>query len=131
MAEAASKKSVIREISGISKCYPIANETGNDTSVSYVYFILLLFERIELISYLNSQKTIATEGVNFYSIWNYDNIVDLNNIYSNDIAAILNTYGVEAARAAIVKEISTVFAVYGINVHPKHLTLVADYMVIK
>ncbi|RIA84105.1 DNA-directed RNA polymerase I complex large subunit Nuc1 [Glomus cerebriforme] len=105
MAEAASKKSVIREISGISKCYPIANETGNDTS-----------------------KTIATEGVNFYSIWKYDNIIDLNNIYSNDIVAILNTYGVEAARAAIIKEISVVFAAYGINVHHKHLTLVADYM---
>ncbi|CAB5372246.1 unnamed protein product [Rhizophagus irregularis] len=105
MAEAASKKSVIREISGISKCYPIANETGNDTS-----------------------KTIATEGVNFYSIWKYDDIIDLNNIYSNDIVAILNTYGVEAARAAIVKEISAVFAAYGINVHPKHVTLVADYM---
>ena len=44
--------------------------------------------------------------------------------------AILNTYGVEAARAAIIKEISVVFAAYGIDVNPKHLTLVADYMVI-
>jgi DNA-directed RNA polymerase I subunit RPA1 len=45
--------------------------------------------------------------------------------------AILNTYGVEAARAAIIKEISVVFAVYGIDVNPRHLTLVADYMVTK
>ena len=39
MAEATSKKSVIREVSGISKCYPIANEANNDNSVSYFYFI--------------------------------------------------------------------------------------------
>ncbi|CAI2194576.1 18570_t:CDS:2, partial [Funneliformis geosporum] len=105
MAKSASKKAVIHEIHGISKCYPIENETHDDAS-----------------------KIVATEGVNFYNIWKYDNIIDLNNIYSNDIAAILNTYGVEAARAAILKEISGVFAVYGIDVNPRHLTLVADYM---
>ena len=47
---------------------------------------------------------------------------------TNDIAAILRTYGVEAARKAIVKEISGVFAVYGIEVDTRHLSLIADYM---
>ncbi|CAG8681500.1 3191_t:CDS:2, partial [Cetraspora pellucida] len=103
--EDACKKTVIREVSGINKCYPITNDAEGDSS-----------------------KTIATEGVNFHQIWLYDDIIDLDKIYSNDIAAILKNYGVEAARGAIMKEISDVFAAYSINVDPRHLTLVADYM---
>ncbi|CAG8722942.1 11329_t:CDS:2, partial [Ambispora leptoticha] len=105
LAEDACKKTVIREVSGINKSYPITSDIEGDTS-----------------------KTIATEGVNFRQIWLYDDIIDINKIYSNDIAAILKNYGVEAARGAIMKEISDVFAAYSINVDPRHLTLVADYM---
>ena len=38
------------------------------------------------------------------------------------------TYGVEAARSAISRQIEEVFAVYGIGVNPRHLGLLADYM---
>lgn len=38
-------------------------------------------------------------------------------------------YGVEAGRAAIIKEIEAVFAVYNIEVDYRHLSVVADYMV--
>jgi hypothetical protein len=54
--------------------------------------------------------------------------VNPNTIASNDINAILETYGVEAARASIVSEVLSVFGVYGINVDPRHLALIADYM---
>ena len=37
--------------------------------------------------------------------------------------------GVEAARQAITREIKGVFNVYGIGVDPRHLGLIADYMV--
>ena len=37
-------------------------------------------------------------------------------------------YGVEAARASIVAEITGVFGAYGISVDPQHLGLVADRM---
>lgn len=47
---------------------------------------------------------------------------------SNDIHAVLGTLGVEAARAQIVSEIAGVFAVYGISVDYRHLSLIADYM---
>ena len=40
---------------------------------------------------------IATEGVNLKGIWEYADLIDVNSIYSNDIGAILRTYGVEAA----------------------------------
>ncbi|KAG0223526.1 hypothetical protein BGW41_005462 [Actinomortierella wolfii] len=71
---------------------------------------------------------IATEGCNLRGMWEYADIIDVNSIYSNDIAAILRTYGVEAARSAIIQEISGVFGAYGIDVDRRHLTLIADYM---
>ncbi|KAG0242760.1 hypothetical protein BGX31_011589 [Mortierella sp. GBA43] len=71
---------------------------------------------------------IATEGVNLKGMWEYPDLIDVNSIYSNDIGAILRTYGVEAARSAIIQEISGVFGAYGIDVDRRHLTLIADYM---
>ncbi|KAF9107262.1 hypothetical protein BGX29_006781 [Mortierella sp. GBA35] len=71
---------------------------------------------------------VATEGVNLKGIWEYADLIDVNSIYSNDIGAILRTYGVEAARMAIIQEISGVFGAYGIDVDRRHLTLIADYM---
>ena len=53
----------------------------------------------------------------------------MDDVYSNDIYAILKTYGIEMARAAIVREISGVFRVYNIEVDIRHLELIADYMV--
>lgn len=71
-----------------------------------------------------------TEGVNLKAAWNFaHDIVDLNKITTNDIGAILRTYGVEAARTSIIKEMSGVFSVYGIGVDYRHLTIIADYMV--
>jgi len=71
---------------------------------------------------------VRTEGINFMELWKFFDIVDVNSIYSNDIHAMLKTYGVEMARAAIAKEIKGVFAVYNINVDLRHLYLVADFM---
>ena len=73
---------------------------------------------------------LMTEGSNFPGIWAFSsNVVDLDAISSNDIYAILKTYGVEAARATILQEVSGVFGAYKINVDFRHLTLIADYMV--
>lgn len=70
-----------------------------------------------------------TEGVNLKKCWEFgDSFVDLNKITTNDIGAILRTYGVEAARTSIIKEMSGVFSVYGIGVDFRHLTIIADYM---
>ncbi|MBW0491771.1 hypothetical protein O181_031486 [Austropuccinia psidii MF-1] len=70
-----------------------------------------------------------TEGANLTAAWDFGwGIIDLNHLYSNDINAILKTYGVEAARSAIIKEMSAVFGVYGIGVDYRHLTIIADYM---
>lgn len=73
-------------------------------------------------------KMIKTEGVSLLSLVKFNDILDLNAIYSNDIHAIANTYGIEAASQAIRREMANVFAVYGIEVDPRHLSLIADYM---
>ncbi|PLW50103.1 hypothetical protein PCANC_05569 [Puccinia coronata f. sp. avenae] len=70
-----------------------------------------------------------TEGANLLAAWDFgNNIIELSELYSNDINAMLRTYGVEAARSSIIKEISGVFNVYGISVDYRHLTILADYM---
>ena len=49
------------------------------------------------------------QGVNFSAFWNEQESIDLNALETNDIAAFLRVYGVEAARANIVKEMNAVF----------------------
>lgn len=61
-------------------------------------------------------------------MFQYDKILDLNRLYTNDIHAVANTYGIEAAGRVIVREVQNVFKVYGITVDPRHLLLIADYM---
>ena len=40
----------------------------------------------------------------------------------------MKNYGIEAARASIISEVSSVFSAYGIKVDFRHLSLIADYM---
>lgn len=72
-------------------------------------------------------KVVQTDGVNFAAVFRYPE-VDHNNIKTNDIHKILNTYGCEAASASVRGEISGVFGVYGISVDPRHLSLISDFM---
>jgi len=74
------------------------------------------------------------EGSNFLSLTAeidgqdlFDKI-DFYSSHSNDIFSIYSFFGVEAARETIVKEITSVFDVYGIVIDIRHLYLVADYM---
>lgn len=75
-----------------------------------------------------SKPLLTTEGVNFKAIWDEDMFIDVNGILSNDISAVLKTYGVEAARNTIVREINSVFETYAITVNMRHLNLIADMM---
>lgn len=82
-------------------------------------------------------------------------VLDLNRLYTNQIHAMAQKYGIEAAARVIVKvcnmndihthksssniliiilfhllfqEVQQVFQVYGITVDPRHLLLISDYM---
>lgn len=75
-----------------------------------------------------SKPLLTTEGVNFQAMWDEDMFIDVDGILSNDVAAVLKTYGVEAARNTIVREINGVFETYAITVNMRHLSLIADMM---
>jgi DNA-directed RNA polymerase I subunit RPA1 len=70
---------------------------------------------------------LQTAGVNFQELWKLD-IVKHSQLQSNDVWAIRCAYGVEAARASIMEQIMSVFGAYGIEVDPRHLSLIADFM---
>ena len=71
---------------------------------------------------------VQTAGINFEGMAQWEDAIDLHQVKSNDVHAVLVRYGVEAARQTITTEISSVFGVYGISVDERHLGLIADYM---
>ncbi|KAL5201461.1 hypothetical protein ABZP36_035815 [Zizania latifolia] len=75
-----------------------------------------------------SPMVLQTAGVNFEVFWNLVDYLNINEVKSNDIHAMLKTYGVEAARATIIQEVSGVFGAYGIDVNMRHLSMIADFM---
>jgi DNA-directed RNA polymerase I subunit RPA1 len=71
---------------------------------------------------------LRTEGSNIRLAWTLsDDELDLDGLFSNHISEVLSVYGIEAARARLVRELQTVFAAYGIAVDYRHLSLIADY----
>lgn len=75
------------------------------------------------------EVSLECEGINLFGLQALPmNVVDHRKIYTNDIRKILEVYGVEAARASVVKEVRNVFGHYGIQVNHRHLSLIADYM---
>ncbi|XP_060138282.1 DNA-directed RNA polymerase I subunit RPA1 [Zootoca vivipara] len=101
-----ANNTVVQETKGITRC--LLNETSN--------------KKGEMV------LTLQTEGINLPELFRYADIFDVNRLYCNDIHAMANTYGIEAALKVLEKEIKDVFAAYGIVVDPRHLSLVSDYM---
>uniref|UniRef100_A0A8C3Q0Y6 DNA-directed RNA polymerase subunit n=1 Tax=Chrysolophus pictus TaxID=9089 RepID=A0A8C3Q0Y6_CHRPC len=101
-----TRNTVIHEVKGITRC--LLNESTNEKG--------------------EKELILHTEGINLAEMFRYADILDLNRLYSNDIHAMAKNYGIESALRVLIKEIKDVFAVYGIVVDPRHLSLVADYM---
>mmetsp|Transcript_149659 Transcript_149659/g.480508 ORF Transcript_149659/g.480508 Transcript_149659/m.480508 type:complete len:1931 (-) Transcript_149659:155-5947(-) len=69
------------------------------------------------------------EGINLFGLQVLPmGCIDHKSIYTNNIRRVLDMFGVEAARAAVVREVNAVFGHYGIDVDYRHLYLIADYM---
>jgi len=77
---------------------------------------------------LDEPDSLMVDGTNLRELWNHRLCLDVNSIRTNNIFTTLEIYGVEAARSMIVNEVNGVFAVYGIEVDPRHMSLVADAM---
>ncbi|KOS19807.1 DNA-directed RNA polymerase I subunit [Escovopsis weberi] len=101
IVESAIKKTVVQQIAGVGACNLVEE---------------------------NGQQMIHTSGVNLRAMQRYSDFIDPNRIETNDIAAVLDIYGVEACRANIVRELSGVFGGHGIKVDNRHLNLIADHM---
>ncbi|NXT68960.1 RPA1 polymerase, partial [Chaetops frenatus] len=101
-----ARSTVIHEVKGITRC--LLNESTSKEG--------------------EKEFVLQTEGINLAELFRYSDILDLNRLYCNDIHAMAKNYGIESALRVIIKEIKDVFAVYGIVVDPRHLSLVADYM---
>jgi DNA-directed RNA polymerase beta' subunit len=75
----------------------------------------------------DNQFVIYTQGVNLYDI-RYLIGVDVYKTICNDIVQIYETFGIEAARAIIVREISLAFKRHGADVNYNHLSVIVDLM---
>ncbi|GMR34290.1 hypothetical protein PMAYCL1PPCAC_04485, partial [Pristionchus mayeri] len=71
---------------------------------------------------------LQTQGINLKAFYRHADVLDVNKLYTNNLDLILHKYGVEACSRAIVNEMNGVFAVYGIEVSKRHLSLTADHM---
>lgn len=102
MVQEAARTVKLAEVDRISKCF-IAKEEGH--------------------------PVVITEGSNLTAIFEKgDGLIDFDALVTNDMYGILQVYGVEAMRTALVKEFVKVFDAYGIPVDIRHLQLIADYM---
>ena len=71
---------------------------------------------------------VITEGVNLLAMRDYQDIIKPHSIYTNSIYHMLTLYGVEAARASIIREMTEVFEGHSISVDNRHLNLIGDVM---
>ena len=108
VVERACRSSVVHEVPKIDRILCISEEAAKSDP--------------------NADLRLTAEGINLTGMWDFGHgIIDMDKIYTNDIGALLHTYGVEAARNAIVSEMRAIFDTYGINVSPRHLHLISDY----
>ena len=85
-------------------------------------------ERVILIAKEGAEPHLLVQGINFGAFEKYPDVFDLKRTETNHSYALKQRYGVEACRANIVKEIRSVFDVYGIAVDYRHLSLLADFI---
>lgn len=73
---------------------------------------------------------VLTAGVNLLAMRDVDHqaIINPHRTYTNSVEDMRLSYGIEAARDTIIRELQAVFESHFIAVNIRHLTLVADYM---
>ncbi|KAL3421950.1 DNA-directed RNA polymerase I subunit [Phlyctema vagabunda] len=110
--EDALRSSLIQQIPGLGACAYVESDEVKDMASG---------KKIKA-------AVVHTAGVNLRAMQAYAHIINPNKISTNDIAAMLSCYGVEACRATIIQELFGVFDGHGISVDNRHLNLIADFM---
>ncbi|OYT67671.1 MAG: DNA-directed RNA polymerase subunit A'/A'' [Candidatus Wolframiiraptor sp. EX4484-121] len=80
-----------------------------------------------LLKYENGEYVILTEGSNLREVIQLPE-VDHRRVWTNNIHEIAAVLGIEAARAAIVRELKHVLEEQGLDVDIRHLMILADMM---
>jgi DNA-directed RNA polymerase subunit A' len=86
-------------------------------------------ERVTIVKQ-NDEWVIQTSGSNLAKVILVEG-VDLSRIATNNVFEIWQTLGIEAARTALVKEITNTLEEQGLEVDIRHIMLVADLMTSK
>ena len=74
-----------------------------------------------------SEFVIVTKGSSLKQVMTLDEI-DSSRVYSNDIEVVHSMFGVEAARAVVLKELMEVVENQGLSINERHALLIADVM---
>jgi len=77
----------------------------------------------------DNQYVIYTQGVNLPDIRNLIG-VDIYKTICNDVVQMYETFGIEAARATIIREITLAFKNHGADVNYNHLSVIVDLMTV-
>ncbi|ANQ08782.1 DNA-directed RNA polymerase subunit [Plasmodium coatneyi] len=81
------------------------------------------------ITHTGAEYELQIEGKNIFQLYNIkDKFIDKTKLYCNDIYTIVKTYGIEAGRLCITKELKKVFEAYGIKIDFRHLSFISDFM---
>lgn len=105
LVESAARSAVIQSIPGLGNCtFVEADEAKGEPAC------------------------VVTDGVNLLAMRDYQDIITPHSMYTNSIDHMLTHYGVEAARASIVREMDAVFKGHSISVDNRHLNLIGDVM---
>ncbi|XP_057422605.1 DNA-directed RNA polymerase I subunit 1 isoform X2 [Lotus japonicus] len=124
IAQRTAKKVCIQKFGKVGQCKAI---TCKESGV--IYYGEDVSKRNDIPSSVKEKiPALQTSGVHFETFWDMQDDLDVRYVYTNNVHAMLNTYGVEAARETIIREIQNVFKSYGISVNIRHLTLIADFM---
>ncbi|XP_069956974.1 DNA-directed RNA polymerase I subunit RPA1 [Cherax quadricarinatus] len=70
---------------------------------------------------------LRTEGVNILKMCEWEHMLDVNRLYTNNIHQVAERYGIEAAQRSVIRELRAVQSAYDIKVDFRHLSLLADY----
>lgn len=88
---------------------------------------VLLFDGPDKAKEIKKQYVIYTVGSDLYGI-RYLEGIDINRVICNDVVAIFETYGIEAGRAILAREIIYAFERAGTTINYHHLSILVDMM---
>lgn len=112
---------IIEQFSNIIKKIPLKG-LENISGVTVNEIRKVSFDNDDNKPIVEKQLGIATQGINMKKI-RYINGIDLNKTTCNDIRTIYETFGVEAARTALIRELGKVYKKYN-----SHIILISDFM---